>query len=100
MAEIILTLSGALVLGSLLVLINIFSATHPYHKPLPLVISSLLVMSVGLYISMATGPEGATVLDSMRQSTSLAITGLIASSPVLFAILTLLMVRISFWRNH
>ena len=100
MAEIILTLSGALVLGSLLVLINIFSATHPYQTPLPLIISTLLEKSVGLYISMATGPEGATVLDSMRQSTSLAITGLIASSPVLFAILTLLMVRISFGRNH
>ena len=100
MVEILLTISGALMLGSLLVLINIFSAPHPYHRPLPLVISSLLVLSLGLYISMKAGPEGLTALDSMRQSTSLAITGLFAASPVIYAILTLLMARISIQRNH
>ncbi|MBK70549.1 MAG: hypothetical protein CMB53_04050 [Euryarchaeota archaeon] len=99
MSEILLTFSGALVLGSLLVLLNIISAHHPYHKPLPLAASSLTIMGIGLVLSMEASPEGTAALDASRQSLSSAITGLLAISPALFAVLTMLMLRISISRH-
>ncbi|MEC7744098.1 MAG: hypothetical protein VX865_02660 [Candidatus Thermoplasmatota archaeon] len=100
MTELLLTFSGALILGSLLVLVNIISAHHPYHKTLPLVAYSLIITGLGLLLSLEASPEVPTALDAMRQSTSLAITGLLAISPALYAVLTLMMIRISISRHE
>tara|TARA_Y100001970_G_scaffold201295_1_gene244934 strand:+ start:7714 stop:8016 length:303 start_codon:yes stop_codon:yes gene_type:complete len=99
MTELLLTFSGALILGSILVLVNIISAHHPYHKTLPLVAYSLIITGLGLFLSLEASPEVSTTLDAMRQSTSLAITGLLAISPALYAVLTLMMIRISISRH-
>ncbi len=94
--EFLLTLSGSLMLGSLLVLINIKAAYHPYHKTTPLVASSLLILGFGLYLSMIASSESDTALTAMRQATSLAVNALLATLPAFFALVTLMMLRISF----
>ena len=95
MVEFLLTFAGSLMLGSLLVLINIKAAYHPYHKTLPLIASSLLILGSGLYLSVIASPEGDTALTAMRQATSLAVNGLLATLPAVFALVTLMMLRIS-----
>lgn len=95
MVEFLLTFSGSLMLGALLVLINIKAAYHPYHKTVPLIFSSLLILGFGLYMSMIASLEGETALIAMRQATSLAVNGLLSTFPVFFALVTLMMLRIS-----
>ncbi len=95
MVELFLAFSGSLILGASLVLINVKAAYHPYHNPVPLVASSLLILGLGLYLSIIASPDGETALSAMRQSTSLAINGLLATLPAVFALVTLTMLGIS-----
>ena len=69
MSDFLTVFFGTIVLSSMVIIVHLKAAYHPYHNPIPLIISSLAVMLTGIFASSLVN-SNLTYLDSMRVSVS------------------------------
>ena len=51
MSDFLTVFFGTIVLSSMVIIVHLKAAYHPYHNPIPLIISSLAVMLTGIFAS-------------------------------------------------
>ena len=58
MSDFLTVFFGTIVLSSMVIIVHLKAAYHPYHNPIPLIISSLAVMSVSYtHLTLPTNRE-------------------------------------------
>ena len=51
MSDFLTVFFGTIVLSSLVIIVHLKVAYHPYHNPIPLIFSSMIVMFTGIFAS-------------------------------------------------
>ena len=94
MSDFLTVFFGTIVLSSMIIIVHLKAAYHPYHNPIPLIISSLTVMSAGIFASSLVNAN-LTFLESMRISVSESIIAILVLSPLIYFAITIILARVS-----
>lgn len=85
---------GTVILSSLIIIVHLKVAYHPYHNPIPLIISSLTVALSGIFASSLIN-SNLTFLDSMRVSVSESIIAILGISPLIYLAIFAILAKVS-----
>ena len=94
MSDFIAIFCGSLVLTSLVIILHLIAAYHPYHNPIPLVVSSTMVMICGVYATSLLNSD-MTYIEAMRESVSVSISSIIDIVPRIYIFFTLILAKVS-----
>ena len=94
MSDFLTVFFGTIVLSSMVIIVHLKAAYHPYHNPIPLIISSLAVMLTGIFASSLVN-SNLTYLDSMRVSVSESIIAILGFSPLIYLAIFIILAKVS-----
>ena len=94
MSDFLTVFFGTIVLSSMVIIVHLKAAYHPYHNPIPLIISSLTVMLTGIFASSIIN-SNLTYLDSMRVSVSESIIAILGISPLIYLAIFIILAKVS-----
>ena len=94
MSDFLTVFFGTIVLSSMVIIVHLKAAYHPYHNPIPLIISSLAVMLTGIFASSLVN-SNLTYLDSMRVSVSESIIAILVISPLIYLAIFIILAKVS-----
>ena len=94
MSDFLTVFFGTIVLSSMVIIVHLKAAYHPYHNPIPLIISSLAVMLTGIFASSLVN-SNLTYLDSMRVSVSESIIAFLGISPLIYLAIFIILAKVS-----
>ena len=94
MSEIISVFFGSIILASMAILIHLISAYHPYHRPVPLALSSLATMSLAV-LALSLINDGLSYLEIVRSSVSESISSLLNILPVIYVSIAIILLKVS-----
>jgi hypothetical protein len=94
MSDFITIFFGSLVLTSLVIILHLIAAYHPYHNPIPLVISSTVVIICGVYATSLLNSD-MTNIEAMRESVSVSISSIMDIVPLIYIFITLILAKVS-----
>jgi len=94
MSDFLTVFFGSIVLSSMIIIVHLKMAYHPYHNPIPLIASSLTVMLAGIYASSLVN-SNLTFLESMRSSVSESIIAILEIFPLIFLAISIILAGVS-----
>lgn len=94
MSDFLTVFFGTIVLSSMVITVHLKAAYHPYHNPIPLIISSLAVMLTGIFASSLVN-SNLTYLDSMRVSVSESIIATLGISPLIYLAIFIILAKVT-----
>ena len=94
MSDFLTVFFGTIVLSSMVIIVHLKAAYHPYHNPIPLIISSLAVMLTGIFASSLVN-SNLTYLDSMRVSVSESIIAILGISHLIYLAIFIILAKVS-----
>ena len=94
MSDFLTVFFGTIVLSSMVIIVHLKAAYHPYHNPIPLIISSLAVMLTGIFASSLVN-SNLTYLDSMRVSVSESNIAILVISPLIYLAIFIILAKVS-----
>ena len=94
MSDFLTVLFGTIVLSSMAIIVHLKAAYHPYHNPIPLIISSLIVMLTGIFASSLIN-NNLTLQDSMRVLVSESIIAILGILPLIYLAIFIILAKVS-----
>ena len=94
MSELLTLFFGSMALSAIVIVIHMISAFHPYHRPTPTLVASLLILSLAVY-AMSMINEEMSYMGIIRKSVSESILSLLNILPLIYISIAIILARVS-----
>tara|TARA_B100000575_G_scaffold136336_1_gene108678 strand:+ start:1137 stop:1448 length:312 start_codon:yes stop_codon:yes gene_type:complete len=98
MSELLTVFFGSIILTSVAIVAHLMVAYHPYHKPIPLAISSLMTTCLAVFALSLTNHE-MSYAEIIRVSVSESVSSLLDILPLFYVFITIILARVSFQKR-
>tara|TARA_B100001113_G_C21123260_1_gene628428 strand:+ start:218 stop:529 length:312 start_codon:yes stop_codon:yes gene_type:complete len=98
MSELLTVFFGSIILTAVAIITHLMVAYHPYHKPIPLAISSLLTVCLAV-LAVSLMNQEMSYAEIIRASVSKSVSSLLDILPLFYVSITIILARVSFQKG-